>query len=219
MNTARDIVEQIENHIFRIKVTLPDNPLRSLNSYLIRGGERNLLIDAGFNLDVCYRDLTAGLSCIGADMAKTDIFFTHFHSDHSGLAGRIAHPESRIYMGRADMEINDRYLLGKEIEWGETESDFITAGYTVEELIETRKVNPAFEFVADGYYETTPVDDGYCLDLGGVSLFALTTPGHTPGHTCLYETDTQTLFRIEVTDDTGTMIAIMTIDGCVIKLE
>jgi glyoxylase-like metal-dependent hydrolase (beta-lactamase superfamily II) len=97
-------------------------------------------------------------------------------------------------MGRADMEINNRYMLGKEIAWGEAESDYLTAGYSIEELLETRRVNPAFEFVADGYYETTPVDDGLSIDLGGVSLLALTTPGHTPGHTCLYETGTQTLF-------------------------
>jgi glyoxylase-like metal-dependent hydrolase (beta-lactamase superfamily II) len=192
--TDRNNIEQITDRIFRIKVTLPNNPLKSLNSYLIKGDRRNLLIDAGFNLDVCYADLTNGLALLDVDMVDTDIFFTHFHSDHCGLACRIARDGNRIYMGRADMEINGRYMRGKEIVWGETESDFITAGYTIEELLETRRVNPAFEFVADGYYETTPVDDGFSIDLGGVSLSALATPGHTPGHTCLYETDTRTLF-------------------------
>jgi glyoxylase-like metal-dependent hydrolase (beta-lactamase superfamily II) len=189
-----DNTEQITDRIFRIKVTLPNNPLRSLNSYLVRGDGRNLLIDAGFNLDVCYGDLMGGLAYIGVDMADTDIFFTHFHSDHCGLACRIAHENSRIYMGRADMELNSRYLLGKEAEWGEIVRDFISAGYTAEEIIETRHVNPAFEFVADGYYETIPVDDGQAIDIGGVPMLALATPGHTPGHTCLYETGTQTLF-------------------------
>jgi glyoxylase-like metal-dependent hydrolase (beta-lactamase superfamily II) len=194
MGISKDNVEQIEENIFRIKVTLPDNPLKSLNSYLVRGSERNLLIDTGFNLDVCYDDLTRGLSALNVDMAVTDIFFTHFHSDHSGLACRIAHAESRFYMGRADKELNDRYLLGKELSWDEMERAYIAAGYTTEELFKTRRVNPAFEFVADGYYEVTPVDDGYFIDLGNVSLLALTTPGHTPGHTCLYETSTRTLF-------------------------
>jgi glyoxylase-like metal-dependent hydrolase (beta-lactamase superfamily II) len=194
MGIYRDNVEQIDENIFRIKVTLPNNPLRSLNSYLVRGRERNLLIDTGFNLDVCYEDLAGGLDALKVNMADTDIFFTHFHSDHSGLATRIAHTESRYYMGRADKELNDRYMHGKEISWGETESDYLTAGYTIEELLETRRVNPAFEFVADGYYEVTPVDDGWSIDLGGVSLQALLTPGHTPGHACLYEAGTQTLF-------------------------
>jgi glyoxylase-like metal-dependent hydrolase (beta-lactamase superfamily II) len=191
---GRNNTEQITDRIFRIKVTLPNNPLKYLNSYLVTGDGRNLLIDTGFNLDVCYADLMEGLTSFGVDMADTDIFFTHFHSDHSGLACRVAHENSRIYMGRADMEINNRYMLGKEITWGEAESDFITAGYTIEELLETRRVNPAFEFVADGYYEAIPVDDGRTIDLGGVSLTAFLTPGHTPGHACLYDADTQTLF-------------------------
>ena len=33
-------IEQIKENIFRLGVTLPQNPLRELNSYLIRGGER-----------------------------------------------------------------------------------------------------------------------------------------------------------------------------------
>jgi len=186
--------EQITDRIFRIKIRLPDNPLRSLNIYLIKGDNRNLLVDTGFNLDVCYEDLRGGLEDLRVGMADTDVFFTHFHSDHTGLACRIAHEGSLFYIGRADKAINDRYMLGKERAWGETEGDFITAGYPLEELNATQRVNPAFEFIAGEQYDTTPVDDGYTFDLGGVSLIALATPGHTPGHTCLLEPDTQTLF-------------------------
>ena len=46
---------QIEGNIFTIPVPLPDNPLRNLNSYLIRaeGGGRHLLIDTGFRRAEC----------------------------------------------------------------------------------------------------------------------------------------------------------------------
>ena len=41
------LVEQVANGIWRIGVELPQNPLRELNSYLIKGKEnaRDLLID------------------------------------------------------------------------------------------------------------------------------------------------------------------------------
>lgn len=40
---------QIEENIYSIYVPLPENPLRNLNSYLIKGeGGRSLLIDTAF---------------------------------------------------------------------------------------------------------------------------------------------------------------------------
>ena len=40
--------EEIMQNIHRIPVPLPGNPLKELNAYLIRGKDRNLLIDTGF---------------------------------------------------------------------------------------------------------------------------------------------------------------------------
>ena len=46
---------QIEGNIFSIYVPLPGNPLRNLNSYLVKGRarERSLLIDTGFRREEC----------------------------------------------------------------------------------------------------------------------------------------------------------------------
>ena len=42
------MTECISEGLYRIPVPLPGNPLRELNSYLLRGRERSLLIDTGF---------------------------------------------------------------------------------------------------------------------------------------------------------------------------
>lgn len=52
---GESVVEQVKENIYRLGVTLPQNPLRELNSYLIRGGERDLLIDTGFRRPECRR--------------------------------------------------------------------------------------------------------------------------------------------------------------------
>ena len=39
------MTECISEGLYRIPVPLPGNPLRELNSYLLRGRERSLLID------------------------------------------------------------------------------------------------------------------------------------------------------------------------------
>jgi glyoxylase-like metal-dependent hydrolase (beta-lactamase superfamily II) len=76
------MTEKIIENIYRIFVPLPKNPLKNLNAYLIKG-EKNLLIDTGFNMPECRRALMEGLSELDAEPGKTDIFLTHLHSDHS----------------------------------------------------------------------------------------------------------------------------------------
>ena len=77
-------ISKITHNIKRIKIRLPGSPLKSLNSYLVKGEERNLLIDTGFHLDESFSDLQEGLRGLGIDMSRTDIFLTHCHADHAG---------------------------------------------------------------------------------------------------------------------------------------
>ena len=91
---------QIEENIYSIFVPLPDNPLKNLNAYFIRGeGGRNLLIDTGFRRDECREALLEGLSGLGARLEDTDICLTHLHSDHSGLAVEAAGERGLLFSG------------------------------------------------------------------------------------------------------------------------
>lgn len=76
--------------IYEIRVELPDNPLQYLNSYVIKGKTRNLVIDTGFNRPACRASLCAGLHALDIDLQKTDLFLTHLHADHTGLVGLFA---------------------------------------------------------------------------------------------------------------------------------
>jgi glyoxylase-like metal-dependent hydrolase (beta-lactamase superfamily II) len=86
---------KIEENIYCIPVTLPDSPLKSLNAYVVRGS-RNLLIDTGYRRKECLDCLMEGLGELGISMDDTDIFLTHLHSDHTGLAPDIASPEQKF---------------------------------------------------------------------------------------------------------------------------
>jgi hypothetical protein len=41
--------DEVFPDIFRIPIPLPRNPLRAINTYLIRGRDRSLLVDTGMN--------------------------------------------------------------------------------------------------------------------------------------------------------------------------
>lgn len=179
-------VKELLENIYLIKVPLPDSPLRDLNSYYIKGEERSLLVDTGFRRRECREALTKGLAALGADMAKTDIFLTHMHYDHVGLAPAIAVPGTRIYMGKQDRQAILRYADPQH--WARRTKGYLVTGVPEDELKLMTKDNADPRMAAFGEY-LTPLSDGDVLDVGAYRFECIETPGHTPGHLCLYEGD------------------------------
>ena len=74
----------------------PGNPLKALNCYVIKGKDRNLIVDTGFNRKECYEAMQQNLEELAVDLGKTDIFLTHLHADHTGLVARLASESSTM---------------------------------------------------------------------------------------------------------------------------
>jgi len=98
------MTEEIFPNLFKIEVPLPKNPLKSLNSYVIKNSERNLIIDTGWDQRECMDAMQAGLRALGVDSRKTDFFITHLHADHLGLLSRLATETSTIYFNQPEAE-------------------------------------------------------------------------------------------------------------------
>ena len=92
--------EEILPGLFRLKIPLPDSPLKYLNSYVIKGPDRSLIIDTGLNRKECLEAMQTGLSTLGVDLESADIFITHLHADHFGLVTKLATPKSQVYFSR-----------------------------------------------------------------------------------------------------------------------
>jgi len=85
-------VEAIREDLFRIRVPLPNNPLRELNSYVIRDGQQSLIIDTGFNRPACLEVMERGIAELGLDLIK--LIFPHpspCGSYGAGGAARLSH--------------------------------------------------------------------------------------------------------------------------------
>ena len=175
----------ITDRINRIKIRLPNNPLKTLNSYVVKGDSRNLLIDTGFHLDESFLDLREGLDSLSVDMARTDIFLTHCHADHTGNAGRIASDTSRVYSSAIDKKLVEFMVNRNDDLVKHFDSNMIRDGFPKEERNLSLKVNPAARNNERTQFSLTGVDDGHIFDLGGLRLRTIYTPGHTPGHMCL----------------------------------
>lgn len=66
------MINEVVPGIFRLIVPLPRNPLRSMNAYLIKGQERHLLIDTGFDWLECEQALREGLGKLEVNLADVD---------------------------------------------------------------------------------------------------------------------------------------------------
>jgi glyoxylase-like metal-dependent hydrolase (beta-lactamase superfamily II) len=182
-------VRQILPYLYQIPVRLPGNPLKNLNSYVIKTKDRSLIIDTGFNQSACLEDLSRGIQELELDMKRADIFLTHFHSDHSGLVPYIVTPSSRVYIGARDLAY---FNLPKDRDtalWDQIEALFVRKGFPPAEYKTAVSDNPAKALRSPKPFECTALDDGDRVRVGDIELTCILTPGHTPGHLCLYRAE------------------------------
>ncbi|MBW1922931.1 MAG: MBL fold metallo-hydrolase [Deltaproteobacteria bacterium] len=184
------MVEQVYENIHRIEVPLPKNPLKAVNSYVIRDPERNLVIDTGLNRKECRDVLLEGLRELGVDPGRTDFFITHLHADHSALALSLAGEGAVVYFNGPDY---DR-VAGKRGSWDDIVQYAGRNGFPEDELEAALKNHPGYKYGSKFDLPLTLLSDGDVIEAGGFRLQCVETPGHTWGHLCLYEARKRILF-------------------------
>lgn len=185
------MAERITEDLWRLEIPLVGNPLKNLNSYLIQG-ERSLLIDTGFRQAPCREAMERELAQTGVDRDRMDIFLTHLHSDHAGLAPELVRPGCRVFISAAD---GRRMMEGqKEGNWRSMYENYVREGFSREEMAALWNSNPAKNAGPIPYDGYVYLKNGDMLTCGGHTLRCILTPGHTPGHLCLYEPERKWLF-------------------------
>lgn len=86
------------------EITLDERPGGSniIQLFLIQGAERSLLIDAAYGNDYCLTKLLEALESLGIRPEMLDVFITHKHADHCGLAHALQQRGAVIYMNHEE---------------------------------------------------------------------------------------------------------------------
>jgi glyoxylase-like metal-dependent hydrolase (beta-lactamase superfamily II) len=111
------MIEQILANLNKVEIPLPKNPLKTINSYVIKNSELNLIIDTGWNQEETMNAMQTGLRELGVDITKADFFITHLHPDHLGFVSNLATRNSTIYFNQKD---EDRYNSGIQLNLNHT---------------------------------------------------------------------------------------------------
>jgi len=180
-------VTEVFPDIYRIQVPLPRNPLRAINSYVIRSADRCLMVDTGMNRPECFEVMRAALGELAVDLDRTDFFITHGHSDHVGLVSKLKTGASKVFLHPADAEIICDPNLWADLARAARAHGFPDPDAAVEK-------HPGRRYLFSGRPEFTPLQEGDPLSIGRYVFRCVETPGHTPGHMCLYEPEARLLF-------------------------
>lgn len=188
--------EVVRPGLWSIPVPLPNRYLRYVLVYALESEDGLYLIDAGWNTAEAFAALAAGLASMGG--AVTDVrgvLVTHVHPDHYGLAPRVRERSGAwIALHRADAALvrsryGDASRVSQDLRWL-----MMRAGAPVELLDGLQQ--PA---VAGASWVTTAEPDVLLEDrsrpeVPGWDLVAVWTPGHSPGHSCFYESRHRLMF-------------------------
>jgi glyoxylase-like metal-dependent hydrolase (beta-lactamase superfamily II) len=182
-------VERVRPGLWSIPVPIPNNPLRYVLVYAFETDKGPYLVDAGWNTDDCFDVLCRGLTQAGFDIANVQgVLVTHIHPDHYGLAGRIREASGAwVALHPADAAlVHDRYEEPEDL------IDRVAAllrrtGAPDDEVQSLQRASmPVLPFVVATHPDIL-LEDGDKPEVPGWDLVAIWTPGHTPGHLCVYE--------------------------------
>ncbi len=181
------MIEEILPNLYRMEIPLPNSPLKAVNSYLIKAPGRNLIIDTGMNREECLDAMRRGLGEAGVDLDETDFFITHMHADHSGLVAALASETSRIYCSRPDSAMIGPVFSSLEDWFKSIQAFALVNGFPESILQDAVRQHPGFKYSAKGRLEFHIVREGDTIAAGNYAFRCVETPGHTPGHMCLYD--------------------------------
>jgi glyoxylase-like metal-dependent hydrolase (beta-lactamase superfamily II) len=181
-------VEQVRPGLWSIPVPIPDNPLRYVLVYLFELDSGVALVDAGWNTDDAWQALNDGLAEAGGSMADIQaVVVTHIHPDHYGLAGRVREASGAwVGLHPADAAL----LKGRYVETDELVGRMLRlleiSGVPEDKRPTLAHASMEIRSLVTMAEPDILLEDDHRLALAGWDLRTIWTPGHSPGHLCLY---------------------------------
>jgi glyoxylase-like metal-dependent hydrolase (beta-lactamase superfamily II) len=178
--------DEVAPGIWRLIFPIPTY-LKAVNAYLVRAGDGYAFVDCGMDTDECRQALVEQLAALNVAVGGIHtIVATHGHPDHTGMANHIREQSDAdvllhsselpfIDYRRAD---NSRQLVHDWLlRYGVPAAE---AADVASNIRDGDKATPAVQ-------PTKLLEAGQQLPLGDYTFEVQWTPGHTPGHVCLYE--------------------------------
>lgn len=180
----------VTDGVHRIPLQMPQDGLRAINVYVLETDSGLALIDGGWHRETTHDELSKALSHIGRRPSEIhDIYVTHVHRDHYTFAVELRRRyECRVHLGAAEApgiaainELKSNVPESSIRELHRAGADRIALIARKNALTEPFAVSDWEP--PDGWSTAGPVD------IPGLRIEAVHTPGHTKGHMVFHDLD------------------------------
>ncbi|MEI6372997.1 MAG: MBL fold metallo-hydrolase [Actinomycetes bacterium] len=180
---------QIDSGLWALRLPLPLEGLRYVVSYVREVPKGIVLVDAGWNTPQSWASLESGLAHIGYNVHDVQaVVVTHAHPDHLGLAGPIRQESGALIC----LHERDALLVPtsttKLTDFLSSYRRFLTeCGAPLDEVLAvTEDMVEAVTYLDMPSPDRLMTDGEVLVDIDP-SLRVIGTPGHSPGHVCLFD--------------------------------
>lgn len=184
---------EVANDVFELRLPIPfEDGL--VNVFLFKHGEDADLLDCGMNSEESVEMIRRGTRQLGARRLRK-LVVTHIHPDHYGAAGTLAgEGRADLYMHRLEVPlVHPRYVeLEQLVE--EVRRYLLINGLPPDEAEVLSNSQRALSQLVKPADPTVQLDGAEEVAMGRHTMHVEWTPGHSPGHVCLFEKESGLLF-------------------------
>jgi glyoxylase-like metal-dependent hydrolase (beta-lactamase superfamily II) len=191
--TVELALTEVAAGVFELRLPIPfEDGL--VNVFLFADGDEADLLDCGMNAEESLQAIHSALEHLGARRLRR-LLVTHIHPDHYGAAGVLAGPGAAdLYIHRLEVPlVHPRYVeLEHLVE--QVRTYLLVNGVPDEEADVLSNSQRALSQVVKTADPTVQLDGAERIPMGTHTLRVEWTPGHSPGHICLFDQEAGVLF-------------------------
>jgi glyoxylase-like metal-dependent hydrolase (beta-lactamase superfamily II) len=184
---------EVAADVFELRLPIPfEDGL--VNVFLFADGDDADLLDCGMNSDESVDAIRRAVTHLGAKRLRR-LVVTHIHPDHYGAAGTLAGEGlADLYLHRLEVPlVNPRYVELEHLV-AEVRVYLLVNGVPSDEAEVLSNSQRALSQVVKTTDPAVQLDGAELLEMGRRRLRVEWTPGHSPGHICLYDAGDSLLF-------------------------
>jgi glyoxylase-like metal-dependent hydrolase (beta-lactamase superfamily II) len=186
-------VTEVAGGVFELRLPIPfEDGL--VNVFLFADGDDVDLLDCGMNSEESVTAIREALAQLGARRLRK-LVVTHIHPDHYGAAGIFAGQGlADLYIHRLEVPlVHPRYVELEQLV-KEVHTYLLVNGVGADDAAVLSNSQRALSQVVKTAEPSVQLDGAELLTMGRRRLRVEWTPGHSPGHICMYDRQDGLLF-------------------------
>ncbi|MDC3415164.1 MBL fold metallo-hydrolase [Aquibacillus sp. 3ASR75-11] len=186
-------IKRLNDKVYRVGIPVPF-PMKYVYCYLMENEFGYTLIDTGFHYKKAVEAWEETFEELQVDTNRIHtIFLTHFHPDHSGLAGWMQQRTgARVWMSSDDLEMFQLAFKDNGVQKENVEKLIYDHGVPAKLRDEIQTNLQKMSKHVQPFVDINPITEKECK-LDDRTWEIIQTPGHSKGHLCFYQKEEKIL--------------------------